>query len=121
MEEEGADALARSGAMLHITADRDSYLTVSELNRRLNENTSLTQYTEFIHSKDTIQSFMSILQNAFCGLLTVFAAVLLGVVFVVLGHSISGIIEQEWKNLGILKTMGMTGKQLVWLQKNNIC
>lgn len=117
MEEEGADALARSGAMLHITADRDSHLTVSELSRRLNENTSLTQYTEFIHSKDTIQSFMSILQNAFCGLLAVFAAVLLGVVFVVLGHSISGIIEQEWKNLGILKTMGMTGKQLVWLQK----
>lgn len=117
IEEEGADALARSGAMLHITADRDSHLTVSELSRRLNENTSLTQYTVFIHSKDTIHSFMSILQNAFCGLLAVFAAVLLGVVFIVLGHSISGIVEQEWKNLGILKTMGMTGKQLVQLQK----
>ena len=114
---EGADALAKSGAMIHITADRDSNLTVSELSRRLNENTPLTQYTEFIYSETTIQSFMNILQNAFCGILAVFATVLLGVVFVILGHSISGIVEQDWKNLGILKTMGMTGKQLVQIQK----
>lgn len=114
---EGADSLAKSGAMIHITADRDSTLTVSELSRRLNENTPLTQYTEFIHSETTIQSFMNILQNAFCGILAVFATVLLGVAFIILGHSISGIVEQDWKNLGILKTIGMTGKQLVQIQK----
>lgn len=113
---EGADALARSGAMLHITVDGDSGLTVSEMNRRLNENTPLSQYTEFIHSADAIEDFMVILQNAFSGLLAAFALILLGVAFVVLGHSISGMIEQDWKNLGILKTMGMTGGQLVHQQ-----
>ncbi|MDO4337772.1 MAG: FtsX-like permease family protein [Eubacteriales bacterium] len=118
IETEGADALARNGAMLHITADRDSGLTVSSLNQRLNEDTSLSQYAEFIHSAETMESFMGILQNAFCGLLAAFAAVLLGVTFVVLGHSISNIIEQDWKNLGILKTVGMTGRELVRLQES---
>lgn len=113
---EGADTLARSGAMLHITVDGDSGLTVSEMNQRLNENTPLSQYTEFIHSADAIENFMVILQNAFSGLLAAFALILLGVAFVVLGHSISGIIEQDWKDLGILKTIGMTGKQLVHQQ-----
>lgn len=117
IEAEGVDALARSGAMLHITMDRDAGLTVSELSRRLNEGTALAQYTEFIHSADTIASFMGILQDAFCALLAAFAAVLLGVAFVILGHSISGIMEQDWKNLGILKTVGITGAQLIRLQE----
>lgn len=112
-ESSGADALARCGAMIHVTVDEDSGLTVSEMNRRLNENTALSQFTEFVHSADAIEDFMTILQNAFCGLLAAFALILLGVAFVVLGNSISGIIEQEWKNLGILKTVGMTGGQLV--------
>lgn len=116
IEEEGADALARGGAMLHITEDRDAGLTISELNRRLNENTSLSQYTEFIHSADTMEGFMTILTNAFCGLLAAFTLAFLLAVFVCLGHSISNVIEQDWKNLGILKTVGMTGKELARLQ-----
>ena len=40
---------------------------------------------------------------------------LFGVAMAVMGHSISGLVEQEWKNLGILKTMGYTGGQLTWL------
>lgn len=116
VEKEGADALARDGAMLHITEDRNAGLTISELSRRLNENTSLSQYTEFIHSADTMEEFMTILQNAFCGLLAAFTLAFLLAVFVSLGHSISTVIEQDWKNLGILKTVGMTGKELVCLQ-----
>lgn len=116
IDEEGADALARSGAMLHITAERNAGLTISELNSRLNENTQLSQYTEFIHSAETMENFMLILQNAFCGLVAAFAFAFLLSVFVSLGHSISAVIEQDWKNLGILKTIGMTGKELVYLQ-----
>lgn len=117
IDAEGADALAKNGAMLHVTADQASGLTISELSSRLNADTPLSQYTEFTHSADTMESFMGILQNAFCGLLAAFAVVLLGVAFVILGHSISSIIEQDWKNLGILKTVGMTGRQLVRLQE----
>lgn len=116
IKEEGADALARSGAMLHITEDRNAGFTISELNRRLNESTSLSKYTEFIHSADTMEGFMTILQNAFCGLLAAFTLAFFLAVFVCLGHSISTMIEQEWKNMGILKTIGMTGKELVRLQ-----
>lgn len=87
-------------------------MTVSEVNRTLTENTSLSMYTEFIHSADTIAGFMVILQDAFSAILAAFAFVLLGVAMAVMGHSISGLVEQEWKNLGILKTIGFTGKQL---------
>lgn len=115
IEREGMDALARKGAMIHITMDPLSSITLSELNKRLNENTSLSQYSQFVHSKQTMESFMVILQNAFCGLFGAFAVILLLTAFVVLGHSISGMLEQDWKNLGILKSIGFTGRKLLFL------
>lgn len=116
IQTEGSDALARTGAMLHITEDRSASLTVSDLNQRLNENTSLSEYTEYVHSADTMASFMLILQNAFCGFLAAFSIVLLFTVLIVLAHSISGIIEQDWKNIGILKTIGIGGRELIQIQ-----
>lgn len=117
-EEAGMDGLARNGAMIHIFTDDSGTdgLSVSEVSQLLNENTPISQYTEFIHSEEAIRGFMSILQNAFCGLLAAFALVLLAAVVVILGHSISGVIEQEYKNLGILKTIGLTGGRLMGLQ-----
>lgn len=117
IEQEGADALARKGAMLHIFSRRDADLTADQLNQLLTGSTSLPRYTEEIHSAYTIQSFMSILQNAFCGILAAFAWILLLVALVVMGHSISGIVEQEQRDMGILKTLGVTGKTLVLIQE----
>ena len=113
IEETGMDALARDGFMIHIQAEDG--ITVSEVNRILVENTPLSMYTEFIHSADTMAGFMGILQNAFSAILAAFALVLFGVAMAVMGHSISGLVEQEWKNLGILKTMGYTGGRLTGL------
>ena len=110
IEEAGMDALARDGVMIHVQMEEGR--TVSEVNRTLIENTPLSMYTEFIHSADTIAGFMVILQDAFSAILAAFAFVLLGVAMAVMEHSISGLVEQEWKNLGILKTIGFTGKQL---------
>ena len=110
IEETGMDALARDGGMIHI--ETESGMTASEMNRELIENTPLSLYTEFIHSADTIAGFMAILQNAFCAIMAAFAVVLLVVAMAVMGHSISGLVEQEWKNLGILKTLGFTGRKL---------
>ncbi len=110
IEESGMDALARNGNMIHI--DTAEGITVSEMNRILTTNTQLSMYTEFIHSAEAIAGFMVILQNAFSALFAAFAVVLLGAALAVMGHSISGVVEQEWKNFGILKTMGFTGKQL---------
>lgn len=106
------DALAKRGAMLHIEVNEGSNITATELNQLLNEQTSLSLYTEFIYSQNAILDYMLILQNAFCGLLLTFTMILLCVVLVVIGHSISGLLEQEYVNFGILKTMGFTGKKL---------
>lgn len=113
IQAEGMDALERDGAMLHVTMAPETGQTVSELNQALNEGTPLPKYVEFIQSADAIAGFMTILQNAFCGLLAAFALVLLFVAFVVLSHSISGMVEQDFKNLGILKTVGLNGSRLV--------
>lgn len=113
IEAKGSDALAREGAMLHITEDDESGMRISELSRRLTENTSLSQYTEFIHSADTMTDFMSILSNAFCAFLAVFVLVLFFIVLVVLSHSITSMIERDWTNFGILKSLGMTTIQLI--------
>ncbi len=110
IEESGMDALARDGSMIHMETAEG--ITVSEMNRILTTNTPLSMYTEFIHSAETIAGFMMILQNAFSALFAAFAVVLLGAALAVMGHSISGLVEQEWKNYGILKTIGFTGKQL---------
>lgn len=114
LQNAGIDALARDGAMLHIFSDEN--LTVSELNGIINENTVLVQYAEFVHGKDAILGFMVILQNAFCGLLTAFAAVLLIVAAAVIGHSISGTISAETVNMGILKTIGFISRKLRTVQ-----
>ncbi len=106
----GIDALGRDGEMLHIFGNGD--LTTSELNRALNENTSLPQYTEFVHSFEAIRGFMLILQNAFSGMLLAFVLVLLAAVLAVLGHSIGGTIQEEYVNMGILKTVGLTSGAL---------
>lgn len=112
----GIDALARDGAMLHIFKAHDSQLTTAELNSSLNKNTVLPQYTEFVHSADAIAGFMLILQKAFSGLLIAFVLVLLLVVLVVLGHSITNTIEADYVNMGILKTIGVTSKVLRQVQ-----
>lgn len=112
--EAGMDSLVRDGAMIHIFTD-DSSNSVSDISRLLNEKTPISQYTEFIHSEEAILSFMSILQNAFCALLAAFVLILLAAVMAVLGHSIAGMLEQEYKNLGILKTLGFTGNRLIRL------
>lgn len=110
--EAGVDSLIRNGAMIHIFTNGSSN-SVTHISRLLNENTPISQYTEFIHSEKAILDFMSILQNAFCALLAAFALILLAAAMAVLGHSITGMVEQEYKNLGILKAMGLTGKQLI--------
>ena len=116
IKDAGIDALARDGAMFHIFPKEESSLTVSELKRLLNEQTALTEYTENVHSKAAMAGFMLILQNAFGGLLAVFALVLLFVVLIILSHSISSAIASDFVNMGILKTIGMTGIQLRFLQ-----
>lgn len=112
----GRNALAKQGAMLHIFTKSSAGVTVSELNRVLNDNTSLPEYAEFVHSGNAIAGFMLILQNAFSGLLAAFVLVLLFAVLVTLGHSLGSGLESDYVNMGILKVMGFTTGMLRWIQ-----
>lgn len=114
IQSSGIDALARNGAMLHIFSD--SAMTTSALNQTINEQTSLPAYTEFVHTAQAIRGFMLILQNAFSALLIALVIVLLAAVLVVLSHSIGSTIEADYKNMGILKTVGFTSTALRRLQ-----
>ena len=116
IEESGADSLAREGFMLHISGVSGSALTAAQFNAFLNENTSLTGYVEFTHSREAISGFMLTLQNVFTSLLLAFVLILLLASMAVLSHSIGSTIEQDYTNMGILKTMGFTSGKLRIIQ-----
>ena len=116
IEGAGIDSLAREGFMLHIAQNPGSTLTTAQFNAYLNENTGLQSYTEFTHSKDAISGFMLTLQNVFTSLLLAFVAILLLASMAVLSHSIGSTIEQDYANMGILKTMGFTSGKLRAIQ-----
>ena len=116
LQDAGIDALARDGAMLHIFPISGRKWNMSELNSLINEKTAVSQYSEDVHSKDTMAGFMVILQNAFSGLLLAFVLVLLFVVMIVISHSISSTVESDTVNMGILKTIGFTSKKLRLIQ-----
>lgn len=108
--------LGRYGAMLHIFQNSSSKLSSSEFNKLLNNRTSLAQYTEFAYSNSSIYGFMLILQNIFTGFLIAFVVILIAVSMIVMGNSISNAIEQEYKDMGILKTIGCTSGDLRLVQ-----
>lgn len=116
IQDAGMDALARNGAMLHIFAESYREIPASELSAILSENTSLSQYMEFVHSKRAISDFMLVLQNAFSGMLLAFVLILLFVVIIVLRTSIDSAIESDFLNMSILKTVGFTSKKLRQIQ-----
>ncbi len=110
-------AQGQKACLLHLFRAEDCSLSAGEFQKVLNEKTDLAAVTSFSYSKDTIMGFMLILYNIFAGFLLVFVAVLLIVAMLIIGHSISSGMEQNYVNMGILKAIGYTGNDLrvVWL------
>lgn len=106
----GVDALAREGFMLHIT--QKGSLPAAPFNALLNQETSLSQHTEFTHSFSAMAGFMLTLQNVFTGLLLAFVVIFLLAALAVLSHSISSAIQQDYRDMGILKALGITTSAL---------
>lgn len=106
----GVDALAREGFMLHIT--QKGSLPAAPFNALLNQETSLSQHTEFTHSFSAMAGFMLTLQNVFTGLLLAFVVIFLLATLAVLSHSISSAIQQDYRDMGILKALGITTSAL---------
>lgn len=112
----GNNGLARAGYMLHIFQREDNGLSTAQFSVLLNENTRLQTYVEFTHSREAISGFMLTLQNVFTGFLLAFVVILVLVSMVVLSHSIGSAVEQDYKNMGILKTIGFTSGKLRKIQ-----
>lgn len=108
--------LGRNGAMLHIFKSSSSKLSPAKFNEAVNKDTNLAQYTELVYEHTSIYGFMLILQNIFTGFLIAFVAILIVISMIVMGHSISNAIEQEYTDMGILKTVGCTSGNLRFLQ-----
>lgn len=98
--------LGRAGAMLHVTQKADAFVNASELSGRIQSNEKISRYVEFSYSNGSMEGFMMILQNILAGFLVVFA-IILGIISVlIIGHSISNSIEQDYRDMGILKMIG---------------
>lgn len=114
IETSGIDALAKTGAMIHV--DSVDGITSAELNRIINEQTSVANNIEFMHSFATIKGFMTVLQNTFSGFVIAFSGVLILAVFIIIGHSISSVIMSDYSDMGSLKTIGLTSANLRIIQ-----
>ncbi len=86
------------------------------LQKALNEKTDLSAYEAFVYTKSAIMGFMVILQNLFGGLFLLFVLVLLLVAVVIIGHSISSSIALHYQDMGVLKALGYTCKDLRIIQ-----
>ena len=106
------DVLGRVGAMLHIFQSGNSALTDLEFHKQIHGSTDLSLYTEFSYQRESILRYMLLLQNILAGFLIAFSIVLLVVSLIIVGHSLSVIVEQEKQDMAILRTMGLSGSGL---------
>lgn len=106
------NTLAKDGAMFHIFRDNSVMLEDVEFQEAVLTDTGLPLYTEFTYGRDSILSYMLLLQNILCGFLIVFSAVLLVICLIVAGKSLSDVVEQDKKDMAVLKTIGLSGDSI---------
>lgn len=106
------DVLGRSGAMLHISKDPAGGLSDTEFYEELQEHTELPRYMDFTYRKDSILSYMLLLQNIVSGFLMIFSVVLFVICLIMVRHSLTLVINQEKGDMAILRTMGLSGSVL---------
>ena len=106
------DALGRVGAMYHIFQSGNSTLSDLDFRGQIYESTDISLYTEFTYQRESILNYMLLLQNILSGFLIAFSVVLLIVCLILIGHSLSVVVEQEKQDMAVLKTMGQSGSGL---------
>lgn len=107
-----ADVLGREGAMLHIFQSQGSPLLALDFHKAIQEGTDVSLYTEFSYQQESILNYMLLLQDILAGFLIAFSAVLFLVCMIVTGHSLSAVVEQDKKDMEVLKTLGMSGEDI---------
>ncbi|MCM1192324.1 MAG: ABC transporter permease [Acetatifactor muris] len=104
------DVLGREGAMLHISQSPESSLPALDFHQAVQDESDISLYTEFTYRQESILNYMLLLQNILSGFLIAFSVVLFIVCIIVTGHSLSAVVEQDKKDMAVLKTLGMPGK-----------
>ncbi len=107
-----ADVLGREGAMLHIFQSQGSPLLALDFHKAIQEGTDVSLYTEFSYQQESILNYMLLLQDILAGFLSAFSAVLFLVCMIVTGHSLSAVVEQDKKDMAVLKTLRMSGEDI---------
>ena len=104
------DVLGREGTMLHIFQKPESSLSALDFHRAIQDGSDVSLYTEFTYRQESILNYMLLLQNILSGFLIAFSVVLFIVCIIVTGHSLSAVVEQDKKDMAVLKTLGMSGQ-----------
>ncbi|MEE1304053.1 MAG: ABC transporter permease [Agathobacter sp.] len=89
--------------------------SVAEVQKNITEEINLKRYLVFSYYASSIEGFMLLNQNIFMAILLGFVLILLIISIIVIGHSISTGIEQSYTDLGILKALGYTKANLMWV------
>ena len=83
-----------------------------DFHRQIYESTDISLYTEFTYRQESILNYMLLLQNILSGFLIAFSVVLLLICLIIIGHSLSVVVEQEKQDMAVLKTLGLSGSRL---------
>ena len=110
------DKLQEQNYLIHVFWDKQDNQTLKEYQNYLNEVTTVDNYAVLVYQRDTLNNFMLLLQNIFFGFLVAFVSVLLLTAIIVIGHSISSSMEQDYVDMGILKAVGCKNSSLVMIQ-----
>lgn len=98
--------------ILYIFKDADCDLTPGQFLRRLNLDTGIVDSSFSSVTKDMSIYYTKLFPDIVLSVLTVFIAILIVIVLIVMGHSISSGIEMDFTNLGVLKSQGF-GKEKI--------
>lgn len=112
---EGAEQAA-AVKQLHVFLEEGSGITVNEMQQNINLDTDVLSYAQMSYQTRQLASMMTMIQSIFAGVLILFAVVLLVVAMLVLGHSISSHMEQDYVIMGIFKAVGYANRSLRRLQ-----
>lgn len=104
--ENGTDEFLVSGTLLNVFQKESSELSYLKFTQNLNKDTGLMGYGWISMGTEQAVGYTLLITNIFSGIFLVFIVLLLIVTLIIMSHSISGSIEMEYVNLGILKAVG---------------
>lgn len=86
----------------------DESLGDGQFKHQLNEDTEIVKYSFFVLTKEQSFDYTNLMPDMILSGLLIFVGFLVGIVLIVMAHSINTSIEMEYTTLGVLKAQGFT-------------